>query len=69
MRIRIRSFLLNTLPLLGIPNVIFYELNDMIHIVTRDHKHKEAPTELVARRTPVGDMKIPDPMVLPAAKL
>ena len=41
----------------------------MIHIVTRDHKHKEAPTELVARRTPVGDMKIPDPMVLPAAKL
>ena len=41
----------------------------MIHIVTRDHKHKEAPTELVARRTPVGDMKIPDPIVLPAAKL
>jgi len=34
----------------------------MIHIVTRDHKHKEAPTELVARRTPVDDMKIPDPM-------
>ena len=41
----------------------------VLRIVIRDHKHKEAPTELVARRTPVGDMKMPDPMVLPAAKL